>query len=82
MSTTMASSDAFTEMSFHKDSSEDWSTELPLENSSHFLYRQMMNNSHFFNCPSAGPNSLGRYISMILYTSVCIIGLFGNSLVI
>lgn len=34
------------------------------------------------NCPSAGPNLLARYISMILYVAVCVIGLFGNSLVI
>ncbi|CRL07535.1 CLUMA_CG020500, isoform A [Clunio marinus] len=41
------------------------------------------NNSDYrMNCPTAGPNSLGRYISMVLYTAVCVIGLFGNSLVI
>lgn len=36
---------------------------------------------NFTHC-GAGPNNLGRYISMILFTVVCIIGLFGNTLVI
>lgn len=40
------------------------------------------NNTLFAHCHSGGPNNLGRFISMILFTVVCIIGLFGNSLVI
>lgn len=39
------------------------------------------NFTHYPQC-GAGPNNLGRYISMILFTVVCIIGLFGNTLVI
>lgn len=61
-------------------------SEYPLINST--MLRQNldpnyhMNHSFYALCPSAGPNNLGRYISMILFTLVCIIGLFGNSLVI
>lgn len=39
------------------------------------------NSTNYAQC-GAGPNNLGRYISMILFTVVCIIGLFGNTLVI
>lgn len=34
-----------------------------------------------FDCPSMGSN-IGNHISMVLYLAVCIIGLFGNTLVI
>lgn len=44
-------------------------------------YPQETNLTNFTQC-GAGPNNLGRYISMILFTVVCIIGLFGNTLVI
>lgn len=82
MSTTMASLDDTTETSFFRDVTSEATTEFPLFNMTHFLMRKLENDSHFMHCPSAGPNNLGRYISMILYTVVCIIGLFGNSLVI
>ena len=39
------------------------------------------NLTNYAQC-GAGPNNLGRYVSMILFTVVCIIGLFGNTLVI
>jgi hypothetical protein len=58
-------------------------SEYPILNSSFFGHDADSNQSFFpMHCPSAGPNNLGRYISMILFTIVCIIGLFGNSLVI
>lgn len=67
---------------------KDWTTDFPFMNMSslnphHVDNNMFLHNSSYLNCPSAGPpNNLGRYISMILYTVVCIIGLFGNSLVI
>ena len=36
---------------------------------------------HYIDCPSLGSN-IGNHISMVLYLAVCIIGLFGNTLVI
>lgn len=48
---------------------------------SHQNVTQETNMTNFAQC-GAGPNNLGRYISMILFTVVCIIGLFGNTLVI
>lgn len=59
-------------------------SEYPIFNTSTFQHQiadHSVNHS-YYACPSAGPNNLGRYISMILFTVVCIIGLFGNSLVI
>lgn len=66
----------------------NWSpSDFPFLNNSLFRHNFDMNfylnnASYIMNCPSAGPNNLGRYISMILYLVVCVIGLFGNSLVI
>ena len=70
------------------DMTTEWTTEtqFPFSNTTlnwpnvDLSYRH--NISFYPQCPSAGPNNVGRYISMILYTIVCIIGLFGNSLVI
>lgn len=68
-----------TQNSFMMEESVDYFTsEYPQQNISQLL------NSSFTHHPQcgAGPNNLGRYISMILFTVVCIIGLFGNTLVI
>ena len=56
-------------------------SDLPTLNSSVF-YQNFNLSDREFTCPSIVPNSFGRYVSMILFTVVCIIGLFGNSLVI
>lgn len=56
-------------------------SDLPTINSSLF-YQNLNLSEREFTCPSIVPNSFGRYVSMILFTVVCIIGLFGNSLVI
>lgn len=68
-----------------KNAANDWTSDFPFQNASWNIPKMDINlylNHSFMNCPSAGPNNLGRYISMILYTVVCVIGLFGNSLVI
>lgn len=60
------------------------SSDYPLLNSSSTIYSNstdLMDDMEY-RCPSIVPNSFGRYVSMILFTVVCIIGLFGNSLVI
>lgn len=44
------------------------------------MYSNSTNNSHPHCIP--GSNALGNLISMVLYSVVCIIGLFGNTLVI
>lgn len=49
--------------------------------SPHQNITQFPHETNFTQC-GAGPNNLGRYISMVLFTVVCIIGLFGNTLVI
>lgn len=68
-----STTDGWMEESFGLNSSSRYTEDLGnFEN--HSLYGS--------NCPSAGPNLLARYISMILYMAVCVIGLFGNSLVI
>ena len=83
----MASTSDFTTDTAHHHSINDWTSEFPYRNASwnrqNIDFNLYLNQSFFpMNCPSAGPNNLGRYISMILYTVVCVIGLFGNSLVI
>lgn len=86
MSTTMASLDDVTTDSILRR--DDLTTNFPSPNITfnfhNFDFNFLMNDSMYpgMNCYSGGPNNVGRYISMILYTVVCIIGLFGNSLVI
>lgn len=57
-----------------------FSSEYP--NWTHFNENSLGGNFSEFHRCGEGPNNLGRYISMILFTLVCIIGLFGNTLVI
>lgn len=59
----------------------EFSSEYP-PNWTHFNENSIGGNLSDFRPCGGGPNNLGRYISMILFTVVCIIGLFGNTLVI
>lgn len=78
--------DLTTDLITYKDVSSDWTSDLPFQDLSALDQENLnsfLNRSYYhLNCPSAGPNNLGRYISMVLYFVVCVIGLFGNSLVI
>lgn len=77
--------DFTTDVSLHQDAASEWTSEFPYQNTTMNHHNNEFNfyPNHSFYCSSAnGPNNLGRYISMILYTVVCVIGLFGNSLVI
>ena len=68
--------------SYLMESANGLSSEYPL-NWTQFN-NEISNGSNYSVLPrcDAGPNNLGRYISMILFTIVCIVGLFGNTLVI
>lgn len=71
--------------SFIESTADSYLYESPYSFSSEYPPSQNVNsfggNTTDFRC-DAGPNNLGKYISMILFTLVCIIGLFGNTLVI
>jgi hypothetical protein len=64
---------------------QNFSTELPLDNYSLSFNKKVLSeefNDTVVHCPYTGQNRIGNLISMVLYTIVCCIGLFGNSLVI
>lgn len=79
-----------TDLQLESDAASEWTTDFPYANTS-FPTRllefpfMVLNNASMYphpphGCPSL--NNVGRYISMVLYIVVCVIGLFGNSLVI
>lgn len=63
--------------------SESWSTMIDtVTELSNFSLWNVSEDKPLFLCNPASPNHVFQYILMILYLFVCIIGLFGNSLVI
>lgn len=82
----MGSLAAVTDFELESDAATGWTTDFPYSNASYRPHEHPFmgfNNSMYPHqpiCPSL--NNVGRYISMVLYIVVCVIGLFGNSLVI